>query len=42
MDGGLMPLIATRDSDRIRLMRFQSISEPLAALRGRWMAGPQG
>jgi type VI secretion system protein ImpC len=42
MDGGLMPLISTRDSDRIRLMRFQSISEPLAPLRGRWMAGPQG
>ena len=42
MDRGLMPLISMRDSDRIRLLRFRSIAEPMAALGGRWMTVPQG
>jgi type VI secretion system protein ImpC len=39
LDGGLMPLISIRDTDRIRLVRFQSIAEPPAALGERWLAG---
>lgn len=36
MDKGLMPLVSMKDSDRVRLLRFQSIAEPPAALPGRW------
>src|SRR5207245_2639689 len=42
MDRGLMPLISMRDSDRIRLLRFQSVAEPMAALAGRWMTASLG
>ncbi len=42
IDRGLMPLIAIRDSDRLRLLRFQSIAEPMTALAGRWMAASEG
>ena len=33
---GLMPLISFRDSDRVRLARFQSISSTTKSLGGRW------
>jgi type VI secretion system protein ImpC len=36
LDLGLMPLISMKDSDRVRLGRFQSIAEPAAPLGGRW------
>lgn len=36
LDQGLMPLISFRDSDRIRLLRFQSISSTVKNLGGRW------
>ncbi|MDQ6785540.1 MAG: type VI secretion system contractile sheath large subunit [Acidobacteriota bacterium] len=36
LEQGLMPLVSFRDSDRIRLVRFQSISFPATALRGKW------
>jgi type VI secretion system protein ImpC len=33
---GLMPLIAYRNDDRIRLARLQAVSDPLTALGGKW------
>ena len=36
IERGLMPLISFKDSDLIRLERFQSIAYPLAALQGKW------
>ena len=36
LESGLMPLVAFRDSDRVRLVRFQSVALPAQALRGRW------
>lgn len=36
LDQGLMPLISFRDTDRVRLARFQSIAFPTKALAGRW------
>ncbi len=36
LDQGLMPLISYRDTDRIRLGRFQSVAFPPKALKGRW------
>jgi type VI secretion system protein ImpC len=36
LDRGFMPLISTRNSDRVRLGRFQSIADPSATLAGRW------
>jgi type VI secretion system protein ImpC len=33
---GLMPLVSYRDTDRVRLVRFQSITDPVTALKGRW------
>jgi type VI secretion system protein ImpC len=36
LDQGLMPLISYRDSDRVRLARFQSIADPPKSLRGKW------
>lgn len=36
LDLGIIPLASFRDQDRVRVARFQSISEPLAGLRGRW------
>jgi type VI secretion system protein ImpC len=36
MEYGIMPLASNKNSDRVRLARFQSISQPVTALRGRW------
>jgi type VI secretion system protein ImpC len=38
LENGVMPLASIRDRDTIRLIRFQSIAEPLAPLAGRWRA----
>jgi type VI secretion system protein ImpC len=39
LDHGLMPLVSIRDTDRIRLVRFQSVADPTAALGGPWGRG---
>lgn len=36
LDEGLMPLASIKNSDSVRLVRFQSIADPLAPLAGRW------
>ena len=36
LDTGLMPLISHRQLNQVRLMRMQSIAEPLQTLRGPW------
>jgi type VI secretion system protein ImpC len=36
MEYGLMPLVSYKNSDHVKLARFQSISDPITALRGRW------
>src|SRR5579871_4802758 len=36
LDHGLMPLLSIKGSDAARLIRFQSIAEPLQPLSGRW------
>ncbi len=36
LDKGFMPLLSFRDSDTVRLARFQSIADAAAALAGRW------
>jgi type VI secretion system protein ImpC len=36
MERGVMPLVSYRDSDTVRVARFQSIADPPAALSGRW------
>ncbi len=36
LDRGLMPLASLKDQDRVRLLRLQSMAQPLAALAGRW------
>lgn len=36
VDQGLMPLISFKDTDRIRVARFQSIAFPTKPLQGRW------
>ena len=36
LDHGLMPLVSIKGSDAIRLIRFQSIAEPVKAISGRW------
>lgn len=36
LDAGIMPLASLKDSDAVRLVRFQSIASPLKALSGRW------
>jgi type VI secretion system protein ImpC len=33
---GIMPIVSFRNHDMARLLRFQGISEPLAALKGPW------
>ena len=33
---GLMPIVSFRNRDMARLLRFQSIAEPLTALAGPW------
>jgi type VI secretion system protein ImpC len=36
LDRGFMPLASMKNSDRARLVRFQSIADPAAPLAGRW------
>jgi type VI secretion system protein ImpC len=36
LEQGLMPLVSLKNEDAVRLLRFQSIAEPLAPLSGRW------
>jgi type VI secretion system protein ImpC len=36
LDAGIMPLASIRDTDRVRLVRFQSIAEPARSLAGPW------
>jgi type VI secretion system protein ImpC len=36
MNYGLMPLVSYKNTDRIKLARFQSITEPVTGLGGRW------
>lgn len=38
MDRGIMPVATMKDSAAVRLVRYQSIADPLAALAGRWNA----
>jgi type VI secretion system protein ImpC len=33
---GIMPIVSFRNRDMARLLRFQSIAEPLTALAGPW------
>ena len=33
---GVMPLLSYRDTDRVRLARFQAVSSPLKTLSGKW------
>ena len=33
---GLMPVLSYRDRNAVRLLRFQSLADPLAALAGPW------
>ena len=37
LDRGVMPMISYRNRNAVRLMRFQSIAEPLKALSGSWV-----
>ena len=36
LDRGFMPLASMKGSDRVRLVRFQSLARPAAALAGKW------
>jgi len=36
MEHGLMPLISYKNTDRVKLARFQSITDPVKGLKGRW------
>jgi type VI secretion system protein ImpC len=36
LNQGVMPLLSMKGRDSVRLARFQSIAQPLAALAGRW------
>jgi type VI secretion system protein ImpC len=36
LENGIMPLASLREQDTVRLIRFQSIADPAAALAGRW------
>ena len=36
LENGVMPLASIRNQDTVRLIRFQSIADPLAPLAGRW------
>jgi hypothetical protein len=31
-----MPLVSIKGTDRVRVLRFQSVASPLAPLAGRW------
>lgn len=37
LDTGIMPLASLKDSDAVRLVRLQSIAQPVKALAGRWV-----
>lgn len=36
MEYGLMPLVTYKNTDRVKLARFQSIAEPVTGLKGMW------
>jgi type VI secretion system protein ImpC len=36
LEKGLMPLASLKDQDSVRLVRFQSIADPLRPLTGPW------
>lgn len=36
LNQGLMPLLSFKDSDKIRLPRFQSVALPITSLQGKW------
>lgn len=36
MEYGVMPIVSFKNMDRIRLARFQSITDPVRVLKGRW------
>jgi len=36
MEHGLMPLVSYKNTDHVKLARFQSIADPVIGLRGRW------
>ncbi len=36
LESGVMPLVSIKGRDVVRLLRFQSIADPLTALGGRW------
>ncbi len=36
LESGFMPLVSLKGRDAVRLVRFQSVAEPLRALAGRW------
>lgn len=36
MEYGIMPIVSFKNMDRIRLARFQSITDPVRILKGRW------
>ena len=36
LEQGFMPLVSIKDRDAVRLLRFQSIAQPLAPLSGAW------
>ncbi len=36
LDAGVIPLVALKGTDTVRLLRFQSIASPAQALRGSW------
>ncbi len=38
LDQGFMPLVSMKHRDSIRLLRFQSIADPLSRISGRWVS----
>ena len=36
MEHGLMPLVSYKNTDHVKLARFQAISDPVKGLKGRW------
>lgn len=38
LESGVMPVLSWRDQDRVRLVRFQSVAEPLQPLAAWWLA----
>lgn len=39
MEHGLMPLVSYKNTDRVKLARLQSITDPVKGLKGRWNSG---